>query len=203
MTNHPGRKRGDDEEPAAAEEMAAMPAVQEFAAEMAAQLPPQAPPGLSPNGHGPTARLMEALPQMLFQAVTQALSSVQVRTAPLKCLTCVTARLAWGARYEAEINAAQAAYVTAMSELTPDDPRRGLLQPLAFLPEALRPSGDPAHPNLQAMPEMADGIAMAGGSLYCPEHVPGAAQQAGRKPFLIAQGSLNAAMIAEIRGNAA
>ena len=60
MTNHPGRKRGDDAEPQGTEELAAtVPAVQEMADEMAAQLPPQhsngVPPGLKPSGPAPRA----------------------------------------------------------------------------------------------------------------------------------------------------
>src|SRR5580700_11836336 len=131
MTNHPGRRR-DDEEPSAAapaELAAEVPAVAEMASEMAAAPPPQVPPGFSPNGgKTPMTALVEQLPQMLFNAVAQALSSVQVRTAPLKCATCTLARAAWFGQHAAEIATAEAAYRAAWDALPEGDPRRGLIR---------------------------------------------------------------------------
>ena len=216
MTNHPHRAH-DDEEPSAAatgELAAEVPAVKELADEMAAQPAQQVPPGFSPNGHPtPAAQALQALtaaleqlPQMLFQAVAMALQQVpvQVTVKPGPCGTCFTARAGWFAAHAADLAKAEAAYNAAVSELPEGDPRRGLIRGVSFLPAALQPSPDPSQPNPQAIPDLAEGAVMIGGTWYCPAHVPGVAVQPGRKEFLIANGPLSGALIAEImQGRAA
>lgn len=210
MTNHPHRAH-DDEEPsaAAAEELAAeVPAVAEHAAEMAAQPPQQVPPGFSPNGHPtPAAQALQALtaalerlPQMLFQAVAQALSSVQVTVKQPPCGTCYVTRAAWFAQHAAELAQVEAAYRAAVETLPEGDPRRGLIQAVSFLPERLRPSQDPSQPNPQGIPDLAEGAVMIGGTWYCDSHVPGVQQAGARKEFLIANAPLTSALIAEVMG---
>jgi len=215
MTNHP-RRAHDDEEPsvAATGELAAeVPAVKELSDEMAAPPAPQVPPGFSPNGHPtPAAQALQALtaaleqlPQMLFGAVVQALQQVpvQVIVKPGPCGTCFTARAGWFAAHAADLAKAEAAYNAAVSELAPDDPRRGLIRGLSFLPPALQPSQDPARPNPQAMPDLAEGVILIGGTWYCAGHIPGAPQAGHRKEFLIAHGPLSSALITEVMGQPA
>jgi hypothetical protein len=210
VTNHPRRQRGDDAPSAAGDLAAEVPAVKELSDEMAAQPPQQVPPGFGANGRTPSAQALRAvaaaleqLPQQLFQAVVQALSQVQVSVKPLPCATCMLARYTWFSMHARELAEAEAAYKAAVEALPGDDPRRGLIQALSFLPASLQPSPDPASPNPEAMPGLAESAVMVGGTLYCAAHHPGAQQQPGRKPFLIAQGALSAQMLAEMRGSAA
>jgi hypothetical protein len=223
VTNHPGRQRGDDE-PSAADELAAeVPAVRELADEMAAQpQPPQVPPGFSPNGgKTPLMALTEQLPQMLADAFGQALTEqlpqmlsnavaaalqqvpVQVIVKPGPCGTCFTARVGWFDAHPAEIEKAQAAYVAAVSGLAPDDPQRGMIQALSFLPASLQPSPDPAKPNPQAMPGLAEGVILIGGTWYCAQHVPGVQQPQSGK-LLVAETAIPQGMLGQLfRGQAA
>jgi len=197
MTNHPGRAHGDDEKPASAEELAAsVPAVQEMATELAAQ--PPVPPGFSPNG-GKTAMmtLVEQLPQMLFQAVAQALSSVQVTVKPLPCATCWLARISWFREHSREIAEADAVYKAAVEQIPEGDPRRGMIQPLSFLPPQLQPSPDPAALNPEALPALAEGVVMVGGTLYCPAHHPGIQQQQPGK-LLVAETAIPQGMLGQL-----
>jgi len=163
-----------------------------------------ADPAHTPNGNhaligkAVAEALAEMLPQILYDAFTQALSQVQVTVKQLHCATCFVARVGWFAQHAAEVEAARAAMTAAAAELAPGDPRAGMLNPLMFLPEHLQPSQDPANPNPQAMPGLAEGAVMAGGTLYCAEHVPGAPVQAGRKQFLIAHQPLTSALLAEV-----
>jgi len=178
MTNHPHRERDDAPEPAPE----SVPPMTEL------------PPGLSQNGHGPTARLMEALPQMLFQAVTAALQQVQVTTAPLPCATCFLARLQWGASHAAEFREAERAYAAAVAEQEQKDPQdRVALDPASFAPDSL-----------QSAPPLQGGTVMVGGTLYCAQHIPGAPGMPGTSPLLIAQAHLTPGMLSEMtRGRAA
>lgn len=197
MTNHPRRERDEDGKPEPAQELAAsVPAVQELADEISAR--PPVPPGFSPNGHTPTRTLIEQLPQMLFQAVAAALQQVpvQVVVKPGPCGTCFTARVGWFTGHSAEIARAEAAYQAALSELAPDDPQRGLIEPLSFLPAALQPSQDPAHPNPLAMPGLAEGVIMTGGTWHCAQHVPGIQQQPGK--LLIAETVIPQGMLGQL-----
>jgi hypothetical protein len=162
------------------------------------------PPGLSPNGHPtPSAQALQAvagmigqLPQMLFSAVAQALQSAPVTVRPLRCATCVLEQQQWGHRYAAEIAAAQTALQAAAAgqeAKAPED--RVPLNGLDYLPEKLRPGGPEGPPPLQ------DAAVMAGGTLLCTEHIPGAPGQPGKRPFLIAQGSLPSGLLSEfLRG---
>jgi hypothetical protein len=202
----PGSEGGGEEKPSAAGEMAAMPAVQELAAEIAAQ---QVPPAYTPNGHTPSAQALQAvaaalrqLPQQLFQAVSAALQQVPVSVKPGPCGTCFTARVGWFTSHSAEIAKAEAAFQAAVNALAPDDPRRGLVQPLSFLPAALQPSQDPAKPNPQAMPALAEGVILIGGTWYCAQHVPGLPQQPGK--LLVASTVIPQGMLGQLfRGQAA
>jgi hypothetical protein len=198
----PGSEGGGEEKPSAAGEMAAMPAVQELAAEIAAH---QVPPAYTPNGHTPSAQALQAvaaalrqLPQQLFQAVSAALQQVPVSVKPGHCGTCFTARVGWFTAHSAEIAKAEAAFQAAVSALAPDDPQRGTVQPLSFLPDALKPDGP------QPMPALAEGVILIGGTWLCAQHVPGTEQQQpGRKPLLIAHAALGPSMLAELRNPAA
>lgn len=205
MTNHPHRRHDENE-----------PTVEELAAEAlqppeTAVIPPQGsaevpahtgngvPPGLRPNaakliGQAVAETLGQVLPQILFNAFVQALSSVQVTTKPLHCATCFVARVGWFAQHAAEVEAARAAMEAAAAELDPADPRRGMLNPVAFLPEHLRPSAGP-----QAMPGLAAGEIMMNGTLHCAEHAPGV-QQPGRSPLLVATATMNPAMFGQFAG---
>lgn len=136
MTNHP-RRAHDDEEPSAAatgDLAAEVPAVAEMAGEMAAAPPPPpVPAGFSPNGHPtPAAQALQALtttlerlPQMLFQAVAQALSSVQVTVKQPPCGTCYVTRAAWFAQHAAELAQVEAAYRAAVETLPKATPGAG------------------------------------------------------------------------------
>jgi hypothetical protein len=212
MTNHPGRKRGDDEDQSPADALAAdVPAVQEMADELAAQMPPGhtpngVPPGLKPNaakviGETVAASLGQVLPDalcrllppLLYDAFATALSQVPVQAVTpqhFKCATCVTLRGQWGVKYDAELKAAQTAMAALLAQMAPDDLRRAQLNLLAFLPEEAQ----------QAVPPINDGMVMTGGTVLCADHAPGTSSQPGRKEFLIAHGPLTPSLIADALG---
>jgi hypothetical protein len=164
-------------------------------------VPPPAgvlPAGLSPNGHTPTARLMEALPEMLFSAAAAALRQQPLTVRPLPCGVCVLERLKWGHAHAAEIAAAEQEFQAAQAEMAQKAPEDQVpLNGMEYLPPRLHP-GAPQGP-----PDIREPVTMWGGTLVCTEHIPGAPGQPGQRPFLIAQGALSASMLAEIRGNAA
>jgi hypothetical protein len=205
MTNHP--RRADDEQ-----------AAEIPAADAASETDEAAPPGHTPNGHRvppglqPNASkligeavagaLKETLPGMLFQAMTQALSQVPVRTigSPFQCATCVIARISWVGQHGDDLKAAEAEMIAATYHWPPDDPRRQQVNVLMFLPQHLQPSADPAAPNPQACPNVQAGIVMTGGQVLCPDHIPGVTTQPGRKEFLIAHQPLTQGLIAEVMG---
>lgn len=161
----------------------------------------QMPPGFSPNGHpGPmtaavqqvTAALQQ-LPQMLFQAAAAALAQQQVTVKHLYCATCLTERLKWASAHTAEMRAADVAWRAAVAEMearAPED--RVPVDPAAFIP-----------PHLQAGPQISEGAVMIGGTVYCPQHVPGVAGQQGAGQLLVAQAHITPALLAQMRGNAA
>jgi len=186
MTDNPGRRRGDDEEARSAEEAPA-------------GLPPQLPAAFSPNGRTPTATLIEQLPQMLFQAFAQALSQVQARTAPGWCGPCAARRMTWMARHGAEIAEAEALVAAAQAvqaALPPED--RAPLVALEYLPAHLRPGADAEGGD--PMPDLRQGEVLLGGTWHCMQDVPvPETPGAPRKQFLIAQGALSSAMLAEAR----
>lgn len=139
--------------------------------------------------------ILGALPQILVQALGEA----QIRTVPLQCSTCTLNRLKWTVRHEGELKAAYGRFAAALAELPEDDPRRGMINPLAFLPDELKPSQDPLNPNPAGYPGIDAGTCMVAGTLFCPAHMPGAPDQASSKQILIATGSLNPTMIAQVR----
>jgi len=171
---------------------------------------PAFPGSQGTNGHpaptGQAARiaqavsqaLAETLPNLIGGALYHVLSQVQVRTPQLQCAECQLARMQWLARHDGKLKTAHQAYMAAVSELAPDDPRRGMISPVAFLPDELKPSGDPANPNPQAIPDLNDGTVMVGGTLYCAGHMPGAPDQASKRPYLIANANMSPAMLAEL-----
>ena len=183
----PGEDDGEQPPQGIEEILLESPEIRQLAAEMNEKLgaPAPVPPGFSPNG-GKThmVMLLEQLPQMLFQAVAQALQQVPAQR--FKCDTCVALRIAWVTTHQAELQAAN----EAMAGLPPGDPRQG--NPLPFLPE-----GTPPPPNVF------DGMVMVGGSVKCADHIPGVSTQPGRKEFLIANGPLSSALIAEAMGQRA
>lgn len=201
MTNHPGRKRGDDEEAHGAEELAAaVPAVQEMADEMHAQMPP----GSTPNGVPPGLKqdpvilaakavaqaLGEHLPNMLFQAMTAALSQsvVQAATQQHLCSACLIERIRWEGAHRAEMEAA----MTAAAAASPEVPQPDLTP---HLPEALRP-GAP-----RGMPGVGQSVTTFQGAEMCPVHVAQAAGvQPGRSPLLVANAAMSPAMLGQLAG---
>jgi hypothetical protein len=196
MTNHPGRKRGDDEDPKGTEELAAaVPAVQEMADELAAQTPPRGhtangvPPGLQkPDPAVLAARavaqtLGEHLPNMLFQAMTAALSQAAVTVQRPPCATCIIERIVWENAHRAEMEAAIAAAGSPQADLTP------------FLPEALRP-GAP-----RGMPGVAQGMTTFQGAEVCAPHLAQAAGiQPGRSQLMVATAMPSAALLGQLAG---
>jgi hypothetical protein len=194
MTNHPGRRRGDDEEHSPADELAAdVPAVQEMADEMAAQMPPGHTPNGVPSGlkadpavlaaKAVAQTLGEHLPNMLFQAFAAALSQIQVQTAQHMCATCIVDRIRWENAHRPEMEAAIAAAGSPQADLTP------------FLPEALRP-GAP-----RGMPGVAQAVTTFQGAEVCPVHVAQAAGvQPGRSQLLIATATMNPGVLGQLAG---
>jgi hypothetical protein len=171
---------------------------------------PAFPGSQGPNGHpAPTGQpakiaqavaqaLAEVLPNVLGGTFYQVLSQTPVRIAQLPCYECKLARMQWLVRHEQKLQVAHQAYMTALSQMAPDDPRRGMISPVAFLPPELKPSGDPANPNPQAMPDLNDSTVMVGGTLYCDPHMPGAPDQVTKRPYLIASANMSPAMLAEL-----
>lgn len=164
--------------------------------------PAPVPPAFTPNGHGPLtqaagqiAAAVQALPQALFQAVAAALAQQQVTVRQLPCATCVLERLKWGDRHRAALAAADEAYAAAAAQMAARPPEdQAPVSPLDYLPAELKPGG-PQEP-----PGIADGAVLAAGTLYCPEHVPGAPGRPGaRPPLLVAQAGLTPGMLARFR----
>lgn len=197
MTNHPGRARDDDSElPGGHESFPPGPPAT-----------PRAPH--TANGHGAAyepdiagligASVATAMSRVIPQALASVLSQVPVRTVPyLKCVTCVTARIMWVAGHGPELQAASDAMNAAAAEMPQDHPMRGNLNAAMFLPPHLQPSQDPANPNPQGIGPVNDAMVMAGGSLYCADHIPGIQQGGGRKEFLIAHAPLSSGLIADV-----
>lgn len=168
--------------------------------------PGQLPPGFSPNGHAsPSAQAVQALagmisqlPQMLYNAVGQALQA-PVTVKQLTCATCRLERLKWGAQHGAAIQAAETAYQAALATMAARAPEDQVpVNGMEFVPEQLRPGGD------QGPPFMHDGTVMVGGTLLCDEHIPGAPGQPGKRPYLIAETALPQGTLAQfLRGQAA
>jgi hypothetical protein len=145
-------------------------------------------------GQAVAAALAEVLPGMLMNAFGQVLSSVQVRTAPLKCSTCFVIQARWAQQHAAEIQAASQAMVQALAPLAPDDPRRGQVSVLMFLPPHLHPGAGE-----EGMPQVQGGITMVAGTLVCPAHHPEVPQPgSGRPALLIATTVLPSQMLAEM-----
>jgi hypothetical protein len=205
MTNHPGRRRGDDDEPSI-EEMVAE-AVEPLAAEMREKLEAQdrprlgpagvpahtangVPPGLKPDpvilaAKAVAQALGEHLPQMLFQAVAAALSQVPVQVTAQRppCGPCIVQRIAWENAHKAAMDKAIAA---ASEAVTAQNPQPDLAP---FLPEALRRGGR------DGIPDVAQSITTFQGAEMCPLHVAQAAGvQPGRSPLLVATATMNPAM---------
>jgi hypothetical protein len=211
MTNHPGRRRGDDEEPQGAEELAAaVPAVQEMADELAAQVPPGhtpngVPPGLKPDrallaAQAVAQALGEHLPNMLFQAMSAALS--QAPAPPQRmCATCIVQRIAWENAHRTAMDAAIAAACEATG-VEPGSPDATRLDLAAFLPPALHPG------QRGGMPGVAQALTTFQGTEMCPMHVAQAGGvQPGSGPLIVACGSIPdgtlAQVFGQIRGRAA
>lgn len=194
MTNHPRRERDGDEEPAGIEELAAsVPAVQELADELAAHLPPQVPPGFSSNGHTPTARLIEQLPQMLAQAFAHVLTQIPVKAITLQhiCSGCFAVRVAWEQAHEAELTAARTMAAQAAGT-DPADPQAAGLDFTPYLPPELAPGAD------GGLPEVRQAITTVQGTDVCPLHHPAMPQGGSKRPFLIVGAPLTAGMLAEV-----
>lgn len=176
MTNHPD---GD----AAAEALTA-------------HTPNGVPPGLKQDPAVLAAKavaqtLGEHLPNMLFQAVTAALSQVPVQavTEQHMCATCIIERIAWENAHRAEMEAAIAA---AAETPGPANPQPDLAP---FLPEALRP-GAP-----RGIPGVAQAVTTFQGAEMCPAHVAKAAGvQPGRSPLLLATAALSPAALGRLAG---
>jgi hypothetical protein len=208
MTNHPGRKRGDDEEQSPADALAAdVPAVQEMADEMAAA---QMPPGHTPNGVPPGLKpdpvilaakavaqaLGEHLPNTLFQAMTAALSQVPVQaiTQQHMCATCIIQRIAWEGAHKSAMDKAIAA-AAAAAGIEPGSPETARLDLTPFLAPDLRPGERGGMPGVQ------QAITTFQGADACAIHAAQAAGvQAGRSPLLVASATMNPAMLGQLAG---
>jgi hypothetical protein len=163
--------------------------------------PQELPPAFTPNGHRPSERLaglIEELPQMLVNAFASVLRQVPVNVTGYKCAECVTARFRWVAEHKRETDAAYAAYMRAVNEvaaLEDGDPRKVMPQGFAqFMPEDLRPGG------ASQMPPIGDGEVMVGGTVLCPDHIPGGPGTQNRSRLLVAQAGLTPSMIAQLAG---
>ncbi len=151
-----------------------------------------------PAGQAVAQALAEVLPTLIGGARYQVLSQGQLRTPQLQCAECQLSRMQWLARHQAKLQTAHQQYMAAVAQMAPDDPQRGMISPVACLPAELKPSGDPANPNPQAMPGLEDGTVLVNGTVYCAGHMPGAPDQASRRPFLVASGHMSPAMLAEL-----
>jgi hypothetical protein len=138
-----------------------------------------------------------ALPQQIAQGMAQVLQQVPVRTTRL-CAPCLTARIAWNAAHEADIqaaltSAALAAGIIEGGELPMGDPQAARLNIAPYLPARLRPGAGP-----DAMPPLEQSVTTAGGTEVCPGHLPDAPQRAGRRPLLIPGTGLSVATLARL-----
>lgn len=194
MTNHPHRQR-DENEPSI-EDAGSIPP--QGSAEVLAHTGNGVPPGLHPNTAKQAAQavaeaLGQHLPQMLFQAVTAALSQVQVQAVTQQhvCATCVAARIGWENLHRAEMEKAMedAAHAAGVQ---PGTPQAAQLDLAAFLPPDLRPGGQ------GGMPDVRQAITTHQGTDSCPMHIPGV--QAGRSPLLVANAAMSPAMLAQFAG---
>lgn len=221
MTNHPRRQRGEDDpqpEPSALEAIEQAVRESPTVQELRDQLNPE-PPAHTANGESdafkPNAatlignavgkRVADAIAAQLPPALAQVLAQVPIALRQwFKCATCVAARVAWCAAHQDDLKAAEAAMIACAGQWPEGDPRRGQLNPLMFLPGHLQAGPGMLPPGSPACPNVLDGIVMAGGTVYCPDHVPGAIEAAGtgRKEFLIAHAPLSAGLIAEVMGQA-
>lgn len=195
MTNHPGRKRGDDEELSAE-------AIEPSAAEtVQAHTPNGVPPGLKQDPAVLAAKavaqtLGEHLPNMLFQAMAAALSQavVQAVTQQHMCSACIIERIRWENAHRAEMDAAMTATAQAAG-VEPGSPEAGRLDLAAFLPDGLRPG------ERGGMPGVGQAVTTFQGAEMCPVHVAQAAGvQAGRSPLLIANAAMSPAMLGQLAG---
>lgn len=165
------------------------------------------PAGLSPNGHPtPTRQLMEALPQMLAQAVASALMQVPVTVQqqqplvvrPLPCAQCYLERMRWGKLHEAALAKAEAEYQAAAAEMAQrDEADQVPLNGLDYLPARLHP-GAPQGP-----PPVSEPVTMAGGTLVCAAHIPGSPGQPGSSGIIPVSGYVSPSMLATLTGRAA
>lgn len=143
-----------------------------------------APPLHSANGHGAAyepdiagligASVAAALSRVIPQALAGVLAQVPLRVPQLKCLACVTARVQWMGAHPGVIEQAAEAAQGLIDALPPGDPRREQVQLGAFLPPEYRPGGP------DALPEIAEGMVMAGGEHRVPGAHPG--DQPARTP---------------------
>jgi hypothetical protein len=213
MTNHPNRKR-DENEPSI-EEIAAG-AAEPLATEMREKLalergsiPPQGSatvPAHTPNGLKPDPAVLAAkavaqtlgehLPNMLYQALTAALSQVPVQTVSQQhmCATCIIGRIQWENTHRAEMEQAMTAAAEAAG-VVPHSPEAGRIDFGPFLPEALRPGGTRGIPGVQ------QAVTTFQGAEACPLHVAQAAGvQPGRSPLLVANAAFSPAMLGQPAG---
>lgn len=142
------------------------------------------------------------LPPILYDTFATALSQVPVRTVPqqLYCGPCFVRRVSWESAHEADLKAAIEAMSAAAEGMAPDDPQRGRLNPLMFLPPHLLPSGNPEKPNPEAIPDPALAVVMINGTLYCGADAPGVTRpgDAAKPPLLIAHGSIPDGALAQV-----
>jgi hypothetical protein len=125
--------------------------------------------------------LGEILPQVIGDAFARVLQAVPVRV-ERRCCKCLAARMAWEASNAAAINDALQIAMIEAGITDRADPRCRTLDPSPYLPDGCVP------------PVMMDAVTITGGEEVCPLHLPGAPQQPGRRPFLVAQtGNVKAA----------
>lgn len=164
------------------------------------------PPALRRGPSAETSRQLAGISSALAQ-LPQVLAQVTASVRPKlpMCAECIRRRTTWEAKHapdrEAAAQAMEESVVVAMAEhgiTERSDPRLPAPDPLAYLPEHLRP-----HPSLpwegEHLPAIMDSVTMAGGTWVCQWDIPGAPRPGGadvaRRPFLIAN-SFNVSALA-------
>lgn len=172
MTNHPNRKRDEENEPTI-EEMVAE-AVEPLAAELREKLTPAHGNGIAPGLRANAAKMLgqaiaATLAESLSESLPQAMYSALAAQRP-PCATCVIQRVTWENLHRAEMDTAMAAAAQAgQQDIAP------------FLPPGLRPGEQGGIPNVT------QSITAFQGTELCVAHLGDAAGiRPGKSPLLVA-----------------
>lgn len=157
------------------------------------------------------APMLDTLIGNLHAALGQVIATTPAK--PMPCAACFLQRLNWEARHLAELRSAamQAEFQTqvAMQAAAKMKAEAGELfdpatvqplNPVDFLPDELKP-----HPEKpwdgDRLPQVLDAQTIAGGSLCCPFHIPGAPAPDGQlpapqRPIILAPGGISLSAVA-------